>query len=249
MIPFFRKIRKKLADQNQFLKYSRYAIGEIALVVIGILIALQINNWNENRLLKKEELKTLKSLNSEFVKNLKLFDDTYEFDNKSNDRLIQLMSDYQNLSIEELDSLFNWSQVHATFDPSNGMYNTTINSGKIELISNHDLKLKIASFQDLVEDYKENDIEINKMRIYWMNYMIHDMEYKPLNWYRIRNEKQALKDKETFHKIIESESFQSLVTIHNSSYLFKDFDAKNLREELVSIIDLLNLEITKLDNQ
>ncbi len=46
MIPFFRRIRRKLADNNQLLKYSRYAIGEIVLVVIGILIALQINNWN-----------------------------------------------------------------------------------------------------------------------------------------------------------------------------------------------------------
>jgi hypothetical protein len=44
MIPFFRKTRKKLADDNKFFKYSRYAIGEIVLVVIGILIALQINN-------------------------------------------------------------------------------------------------------------------------------------------------------------------------------------------------------------
>jgi hypothetical protein len=49
MINFFRKTRKKLADDNQFLKYSRYAIGEIVLVVVGILIALQINNWNEER--------------------------------------------------------------------------------------------------------------------------------------------------------------------------------------------------------
>lgn len=49
MINFFRKIRKKLADDNQFFKYTRYAIGEILLVVIGILIALQINNWNGKR--------------------------------------------------------------------------------------------------------------------------------------------------------------------------------------------------------
>jgi len=49
MIPFFRKIRKNMADNNRPLKYMRYAIGEIVLVVIGILIALQINNWNENR--------------------------------------------------------------------------------------------------------------------------------------------------------------------------------------------------------
>ena len=49
MIKLFRKIRKKLADDNKPLKYMRYAIGEIVLVVIGILIALQINNWNENQ--------------------------------------------------------------------------------------------------------------------------------------------------------------------------------------------------------
>ena len=53
MIPFFRKIRKKMADDNKPLKYARYAVGEIVLVVIGILIALQINNWNETILDKK----------------------------------------------------------------------------------------------------------------------------------------------------------------------------------------------------
>lgn len=49
MITFFSKIRRKLADDNNILKYARYAVGEILLVVIGILIALQINNWNEER--------------------------------------------------------------------------------------------------------------------------------------------------------------------------------------------------------
>ncbi len=49
MIKFFRKIRKKLADDNKPLKYARYAIGEIALVMIGILLALQVNDWNENK--------------------------------------------------------------------------------------------------------------------------------------------------------------------------------------------------------
>ena len=55
MIKFFRKIRQKLVVENRFNKYLLYAIGEIILVVIGILIALQINNWNEDR--KEENLR------------------------------------------------------------------------------------------------------------------------------------------------------------------------------------------------
>jgi len=62
MTPFFRRIRRKLADDNQFLKYSRYAIGEIVLVVIGILIALQINNWNKELQNKTLEINTLENL-------------------------------------------------------------------------------------------------------------------------------------------------------------------------------------------
>ena len=52
MIKFFRQIRKTLINQNNMGKYFKYAIGEILLVVIGILIALQINIWNEQ---KKEQ--------------------------------------------------------------------------------------------------------------------------------------------------------------------------------------------------
>lgn len=62
MINFFRKSRKKLADDNRPIKYLRYAIGEIVLVVIGILIALQINNWNEVQNEKKVELGYMKNL-------------------------------------------------------------------------------------------------------------------------------------------------------------------------------------------
>jgi len=49
LIKFYRKIRQKMLTENKFSKYLLYAVGEIVLVVIGILIALQINNWNESR--------------------------------------------------------------------------------------------------------------------------------------------------------------------------------------------------------
>jgi len=64
MIKFFRHIRQNLIMENKTGKYLKYAFGEIVLVVIGILIALQINNWNENRKLKKVELDLLYELNN-----------------------------------------------------------------------------------------------------------------------------------------------------------------------------------------
>ena len=59
MIKFFRKIRQRLLSENRFNKYLLYAIGEIALVMIGILLALQVNNWNENKKDRNFELKML----------------------------------------------------------------------------------------------------------------------------------------------------------------------------------------------
>ncbi len=66
MIKFFRKIRQQLLTENKFSKYLIYAVGEILLVVIGILIALQINNWNQYQKERKTEVKVLK----EVVENL-----------------------------------------------------------------------------------------------------------------------------------------------------------------------------------
>ncbi len=72
MIKFFRKIRQNLLTENKTGKYFKYAIGEIILVVIGILIALQTNNWNENNKAKsrwKSDLLELKSeLNSDLIR-------------------------------------------------------------------------------------------------------------------------------------------------------------------------------------
>lgn len=69
MIPFFRRIRHALLSGNQMVKYMAYAIGEIALVVIGILIALQINNWNEFRKEKRIEKVVLQDIHDNIERN------------------------------------------------------------------------------------------------------------------------------------------------------------------------------------
>jgi hypothetical protein len=80
MINFFRKIRKQLADDNKPLKYMRYAIGEIVLVVIGILIALSINNWNEQRKTSKQEIELLKELKLNLNSNIEVLNINISFE-------------------------------------------------------------------------------------------------------------------------------------------------------------------------
>ncbi len=70
MTPFFRRIRRQLAYENKFLKYSRYAIGEIVLVVIGILIALSINNWNEQKKSESETKRLMANVRKELLYNI-----------------------------------------------------------------------------------------------------------------------------------------------------------------------------------
>ena len=83
MLPFFRKIRYRLAQDNQFFKYSRYAIGEIVLVVIGILIALQINNWNEEKKEHEIFLSNLRSMRKDLISDTLGFNDYIEFQEQS----------------------------------------------------------------------------------------------------------------------------------------------------------------------
>lgn len=71
MIKFYRKIRQKMLVQNKFSNYLIYAIGEIVLVVIGILIALALNNWNENRKEKITEIQLYKEIKDDLVFSLR----------------------------------------------------------------------------------------------------------------------------------------------------------------------------------
>lgn len=95
MINFFRKTRKKLADDNKPLKYARYAIGEIVLVMIGILLALQVNNWNELKKDRNVENKLLNELKENLTTNLVRLQDEIQKEYKSITEI--------NLIVEHLD--------------------------------------------------------------------------------------------------------------------------------------------------
>lgn len=155
MLRFFRRIRIKLLVEGNLKKYLLYAIGEIILVVIGILIALQINNLNQER--------KQKNLTSIYLNNLKL---DLLFDLESiEDNMLKLdfyeEEGYYSMNVLEgkivevdhtrfLKSLI-WNNHFQPIQPSRSTYQDLISSGNIKLIKNNDLKVALAKY------YMEND--------------------------------------------------------------------------------------------
>lgn len=180
MINFFRKKRKKLADDNKAFKYMRYAIGEIILVVVGILIALAINNWNNNRITKIEETKILKSLYAEINSNFELFNESHNFHlNRLNHALELITMDLSQRDFNYIDSVASKTHFTYTFNPSLGIYNNLINSGKIEIISNGSLKSNIAVFKDFIADYRYNEEVVGiHGREFYSNYWLNNDSFK-----------------------------------------------------------------------
>ena len=168
MIKFFRKIRQNLIMENKTGKYLKYAFGEIVLVIIGILIALSINNWNEHRKLKIEEQNSLIDLRSEVASNIEALTKTIASHQKSYDvakKLKDLFNDraaFDNMP----DSIFhaNYLQMvnNATFDPKLGILKSLISSGKINTLSNKELLYSISSLEDEIKDALEDQLRIDE---------------------------------------------------------------------------------------
>jgi len=160
MIPFFRKIRKKMADDNKPLKYARYAIGEIILVVIGILIALQINNWNEDKKERRIENKYINRLTNDLRVDMNYHNkriEQAENDLRHLDMFISQMSEFQK-NTHEIVELF--KHLHLNTDPfasANSTFSELLSTGDFKTFSNDTLKNLIIDY------YRINDDFINQM--------------------------------------------------------------------------------------
>ena len=165
MIKFFRKIRYDLMEKNKTGKYLKYAIGEILLVMVGILLALQVNNWNEQRKINAQEQEILEGLDSEFTINFNRLEKVLQLHENSIENANEIMT-YFNTNISSIpNAKFDSLQFHTqnvwTFNPRKGLLNSVITSGQINLISNIELKNLLASFEDMVNDTSEEVQEIS----------------------------------------------------------------------------------------
>ena len=162
-INFFRRIRKKMADDNKPLKYTRYAIGEIVLVVIGILIALQINNWNKELQNKTLEIKTLENLKIDLDLQLEIIQKQLSMERygleKADSCLLMINSKIDVFSLTKmLDNL----SVRHTFIANKVTFENLGLDGNTTIISNSDLQNEIVRYYQQL-DYTMSVINNNNL--------------------------------------------------------------------------------------
>ena len=152
MIKFFRHIRKSLLMKNKTGKYFKYAIGEIILVVIGILIALAINNWNENRKTEQKLNQFLISLKSDLRNDLNEIKVVTEDQSIRSDMITKAIELSKKPNIKEIISkdsiMFYEAGRNFTFFPTVGVYNAATNAGLIDNINNEELKRSILNLYE-----------------------------------------------------------------------------------------------------
>lgn len=159
MIKFFRRIRYNLMEKNKTRKYLKYAIGEIVLVVIGILIALQVSNWNQQRIQNKEEKRALINLKLDFDYNYITLDSIITRTEKSIALQTTILNHTGNKprpkTEAEFDSAINALSALSVYFPKDGYLNDLLNSGKLDILKNTNLRNRLSSWNSVLKNIKD----------------------------------------------------------------------------------------------
>jgi len=252
MIKFFRKIRQKLLTENKFSKYFLYAIGEIILVVIGILIALQLNNYNDTLKQQKQEHKILQNLKLDFEYNLSEMElNILQLKNNRKAGLKIIAQTGNKISNNSnIDGLIDQIVFTPVYFPQNGFLLELVNSGKLGIISNEILRNRLSSWFSTLEnlhDREQISLEYNRyLALFimkngsWLNAdkvstseLIREIGF-PESGFEIDNNEML--------KLPEFENFVENQVVNQSILLGRQERCLKLNKE---IIKLLELEIKK----
>ena len=251
MIKFFRKIRQRLLTDNKFSKYLLYAIGEIILVVIGILIALQINNWNAEQKIKKEEIGILNNLLESLYSAKEQSDIDIFKENQLKESLIVALgknSNKNNLGINSMsDSLFYdvlWNSNPNL--PVLSSYSDIKNTGKIGIITNRsirenftNLELTLTGLTSLVKDR----LTLQQMRI--DDIIVNDVNFVRLlksmePSIKIYNESQN-----NYNLILNNQKTRNSLALKLSLTYAVIKYRHELRDEIDDLIQLVEVELKR----
>ena len=209
MIKIFRKIRQRLITENKFSKYLIYAIGEIILVVIGILIALSINNWNEARKTKIVELELLQNIQTDLKESKKSIETMVKFNANQLTEYKRLFYCVKNdlPETEELNSTFGKIPTWKTPYLNYSAYETLKTKG-VDLIQNDSLTKAIINIYDNEFAYLINDWdkwEWNTNQTITMPFFVKHFERDSINSGIARaNDFESLKANKEFSNLIST---------------------------------------------
>ena len=156
MINFLRRIRRNLATENKLTLYLIYAIGEVVLVVLGILIALQIDNWNESRKDNRKMKEHVRMLVKDLEKDILNIKECIVSDSLKNEGLRKILIAFNTNQIidsseEELYAITSETASLITHDAT---YTAMISGNVMELLSNPEIKTCISSYYSKAEHVK-----------------------------------------------------------------------------------------------
>jgi hypothetical protein len=221
-------------------KYLKYAIGEIVLVVIGILVALSINNWNTERIENKSESQILENLKTEFENAVVQM--TYLNVIRTNflsaaERLVKISNENGFDKTKTIDSLLVHTIYSPTFNDPVGSLNSLTSSNRLDLISNNNLKVKLMAWPSELEDMVEGEIvenDITNNKYYPILYKNVDMAqiYK---WFKISD--INFERKKTLVGLIPSNHISS-----NYEGLFKNQEFINVLHTRVTFLNISKFE-------
>jgi hypothetical protein len=179
MFRFFRTLRQRLLTENRFRNYFLYALGEIFLVVIGILIALQVNTWNDDRKERVQEQRLLAALEDEVSTNLGLLRNQVEIaknDHEASLRLSEFTGPEPVLPPERelAQILVDAFKLYPSFSPNLGVLTESINSGSLSLIQDMGLRTELASMEAKIQQINAQEGFVvqmnNKTQQFFLDY-------------------------------------------------------------------------------
>ena len=268
MIKFFRKIRQNLLSEGKTGKYFKYAIGEIILVVLGILIALQLNTWNQNRLDRIQEQQILVQLLNEYENNLiqlnqKIFirnetvSSSLKLLNYKNDQNLNVVADSFNLHLGRMI-------LRPTFDPELGVTTELTSSGKLYLITNDSLRNNITSFPSFLSELHEEEMVTfnlteERFNPFIMEHyqfgkiigeMINDEYIKKQVTFVLSEGNNSIIDlfsQPDFKPLLNHSEFEDYIALMISNTLYTNEQSEGVKVKINSIISLIKEELRKND--
>ena len=183
MIQFFRRIRQQLLAENKTGKYLKYAIGEIVLVVVGILIALSINTWKEQRNNLEKEKYYLTSIKSSIQLSQselnRVINDAQNI-SSSADTLFMLLAHkkYDQLHGIFLDSLLFSAGDYSLISLNDGGIQEILNTGSLDLIRDEQIRIILASWDERMHQIRKFESESEYFARKYMEYRINFVDFR-----------------------------------------------------------------------